>query len=233
MLDLEFPNGELIWLQLDFPHKTTLLCTVYRPPNATKQFWEQCHSSIERAIDISSNIVIVGDINVDLLTITRHHVLSEILSNFNLVNIINKPTRIGNTRESLLDPIIISEQIKHIESEVLPIDRSISDHDACLVRIEINSKLSSSYKRDISCYNRANLDEFNRLIEAFSWEEMFAESENVDEACTKFTNKFLSMARTCIPSKLVTIRPNDKPWMTSELRKNIRIRDRLHKKNLY
>lgn len=109
--DLEFPNGELIWLQLDFPHSFMLLCTVYRPPNATNLFWEQFRASIESAMDLSSNIVIVGDMNVDLLTVTRHHVFSDIMANFDLRNVINAPTRIGNTRASLLDPLFFQNQL--------------------------------------------------------------------------------------------------------------------------
>ena len=38
--------------------------------------------------------------------------------------------------------------------------------------------------------------------------------------------------RECIPEKTVTIRPNDKPWCDSMLRKTIRIRNRLRQKAL-
>ena len=38
------------------------------------------------------------------------------------------------------------------------------------------------------------------------------------------------MAKQCIPSKLITVRPNDKPWMNSEIRKEIKLRNKLHKK---
>jgi len=41
--------------------------------------------------------------------------------------------------------------------------------------------------------------------------------------------KYTELAKTCIPIKTVTIRPNDKPWFSSELRREIRRRDRLHK----
>jgi hypothetical protein len=37
------------------------------------------------------------------------------------------------------------------------------------------------------------------------------------------------LARECIPTKTVIVRYNDKPWFTSEVRKEIRIRDRLRK----
>jgi hypothetical protein len=40
----------------------------------------------------------------------------------------------------------------------------------------------------------------------------------------------MQIAHECIPTNCVTIRPNDKIWMTFEIRKEIRIRDRLRKK---
>ena len=45
-----------------------------------------------------------------------------------------------------------------------------------------------------------------------------------------FTNKYLEMAKECIPTKVVNIRRTDKPWFNSEIRHHIRIRDRLHRK---
>ena len=47
--------------------------------------------------------------------------------------------------------------------------------------------------------------------------------------CNQFTKTFLELARECIPTKKVTVRYNDRPWFTSEIRKEIRIRDRLCK----
>ena len=44
-----------------------------------------------------------------------------------------------------------------------------------------------------------------------------------------FTLKYLEFAKKHIPCKTVVIRPNDKPWFNSDIRKQIRTRDRLHK----
>ena len=40
------------------------------------------------------------------------------------------------------------------------------------------------------------------------------------------TETILEFINTCIPSKTVTIRPNDKPWYDSEIRRCIKYRDR-------
>ena len=49
---------------------------------------------------------------------------------FNLVNIISKPTRITAHSNTLLDPIVISDTMNYIYSDVLKIPSEISDHDA-------------------------------------------------------------------------------------------------------
>jgi len=36
--DLEFPDGEVIWIQIEFPHNKILICTIYRPGNAVTPF---------------------------------------------------------------------------------------------------------------------------------------------------------------------------------------------------
>ena len=55
---------------------------------------------------------------------------------------------------------------------------------------------------------------------------------NIDTATENFSTQYLSFVRECVPEKSVIIRPRDKPWFDSTLRKNIRTRDRLRKKAL-
>ena len=46
----------------------------------------------------------------------------------------------------------------------------------------------------------------------------FAET-SIDNVCLKWTELFLNVAKATIPNRVVTIRPNDSPWFTTELRK--------------
>lgn len=48
----------------------------------------------------------------------------------------------------------------------------------------------------------------------------------VDQACEKFTETLLKIMSECIPSKEIIIRPNDKPWFDSEIRRFTKHRDR-------
>jgi hypothetical protein len=53
-------------------------------------FWENFEYSIEQAMNYTSNIIINGDLDVDLLHENNNKLL-EIISEFNLTNVIKEP----------------------------------------------------------------------------------------------------------------------------------------------
>ena len=114
----------------------------------------------------------------------------------------------------------------------MDIDRNISDHDGVLVDIKINEFNSKkAYKRDIWLYRQADFQTFNNDIANIDWQFfLFNDHNDINIACDRFNSKYSELAQKNIPRKAVTIRQNDKPWFTSELRLEIRKRDRLRKK---
>lgn len=72
-------------------------------PNADGNFWTSLSWGIEKVGEITDNIIIIGDLNVDLLSIPQTHVIHDIMSNGNFVNNINEPTRVTNTSSTLID----------------------------------------------------------------------------------------------------------------------------------
>ena len=144
-------------------------------------------------------------------------------------NVIKTATRFGNSRNILLDPKRLSEACKCTQASVINTDASLSDHAACTANIEISLNFSKCYKRDVWIYKRADFDRFNELISNTNWAVLLSTCGSLDQACELFTKMYLEFAKGTIPSKSVTIRPSDKPWMTSELRHAIRLRERLHK----
>ncbi|CAC5380776.1 unnamed protein product [Mytilus coruscus] len=129
--DLEFENGELIWLEIDFPQHKILLCAVYRSPGSSHPFWQNFKHSIEQAYNYTTKIVITGDLNVDLFT-EHNHVLNDQMNIFCLQNVVKEATRFDQRsgRATLLDPILISEDCCATFTEVIDINREMSDHNA-------------------------------------------------------------------------------------------------------
>ena len=74
--------------------------------------------------------MITGDFNCDLLCTSKPEVLQycDTLEQFNLIQIVNKPTRTTLNRASLIDHIILSNPTICKHTDVLPCPH-ISDHD--------------------------------------------------------------------------------------------------------
>jgi hypothetical protein len=52
---------------------------------------------------------------------------------------------------------------------------------------------------------------------------------DVNEACKKWTDLFITNVEISIPSTVALIRPNDKPWYNNYLRRLLRIKNRAEK----
>ncbi|KAK3099985.1 hypothetical protein FSP39_012969 [Pinctada imbricata] len=218
---------EYVWLEVKSKRDKFLLCIAYRPPSQIDAFWTEFEHSIDTASDINPKLVIVGDLNVDLLTESSHK-LNNIMNIYQLNNVIDTPTRIGPTRQSLLDPVLIRE-CSFCFSEVIPIERTISDHNATVIDLIFELENRKCYKRKVWCYESGDYVSLNEEIQQFDWSELLSVND-IDDACLKFTDKFLALINKYIPSKMVTIRNKDKPWFNSFIRREIRKRDRLRKK---
>jgi hypothetical protein len=147
------------------------------------------------------------------------------MTTFNLRNVILKPTRLNN----LLDPIIISDTMTPQYSDVFKLPPEISDPDAAVAFLKCPKPTSCSITRNIWQYENTDLELFNNKMNEINWNEKIGILDDVDDMVEEFTKLFLDIARKCIPTKTITVRDYDKLWFTSEIRKEIRLRDRLRK----
>lgn len=227
MQDLEIFWDEIIWIQIKTQSEEYFIGTIYRPPASSVEFWELLNRNLEYVIDRSARTIMVGDLNEDQLNINNHK-LKDIMIMNSLKNIITSPTRISAHTSTLLDPIVVNQNQAILKSDVLSVHSNISDHMATCVIIPAGFSYDTSFTRLVWNYKRADFDKFNNLIAGCDW--TILNNGSVDEASDYFTSKFKELAKQCIPSKLVTIRPNDKPWYDSEIRRISKLRDKLRKK---
>ncbi len=103
----------------------------------------------------------------------------------------------------------------------------ISDHYGTYAYVKFDVHSNASYKRKVWYYNRADFERLNDLIASTDWS--FIQRDPINTICAQFHAKFLEVLHTCIPSNLVTVRPNDKPWYNSNIRRTSRQRDRQKK----
>ena len=139
-------------------------------------------------------------------------------------NTIHEATRISDHSSTLIDPIAVSIEITTFTSGIFKTPSNISDHFGTYIYIKFVLTKSSTYKRKIWSYKRANFDQLFLFISIHDWS--FIQSGSIHEACDLFCKKLIELAELCIPRKEVTIRPHDKPWYDSEIRRTSRKRDR-------
>jgi hypothetical protein len=69
---------------------------------------------------------------------------------------ITEPTRTCNTRQSLLDPVLVSDDCNVLESYVIQVDRKYSDHEATIVLeslLDLRASFRSLFRFLISLLN--------------------------------------------------------------------------------
>ena len=68
------------------------------------------------------------------------------------------------------------------------------------------------------------------MLLSIEWNTFFSITDNIDVLSDNLTDMLHHFTELCVPSKIVTARPGDKPGMTSEVRELFRQAKRLHKR---
>ena len=127
--DLENPNIETIWLEIQLKNMNLLLCCLYRSNFKASQtlFVTEIQNSIEMALDYTPYVILTGDINIDFSNMTNIQ-LRDCMSLFDLRNVISEPTRVAADSSTLIDPVIVSDACIVLDSGTMDVDEFVSDH---------------------------------------------------------------------------------------------------------
>ena len=215
-IDLENILVESMWFELKTKISTFLININYRSERqAPVYFWQYFDVMLRNALDENNNIICLGDLNNNFMSDLPQS-LKDIIFINGLVNIISKPTHFNTTgSDSLLDPILVTDSIRAIDTDTIPIDRNISDHDGTYVTIESGFSNTKTFNRTIWDYKRGDYQNMKTLIEETNWKSLISDASDIHVACTNFTNTFLDIASRCIPTREITVRVDDKVWYDS------------------
>ena len=226
--DLELPDIEALWVELRTFNKTVLLCVIYRAESNTDiSFWDKLQENIDNILTLSNHkIMIIGDLNSD--PNTRHGQLLKEFAEINLFTIhIKEPTRSTARSESILDQVITNFPMFIKETKVKP-PLLLCDHNVISVKCLFRIKRQPTYQRTMWRFNLTNFDLFRLNLADNNWKNIFA-CTDVNSICNQFTTQLMHIAKASILNKDVTVRPNDKPWFNSYLRKLYRKRNQSFK----
>jgi len=160
---------------------------------------------------------------------TRH---GSLLKDFTLANDftihINEPTRITDTTATVLDQFLTNFPSFVKQVEVLP---PIANCDHSLITMHCSFKVTDPkpFKRTMWNFKEANFETYREKISEYNWDRCF-DSNDIDVICDEITQSILEIAKSTIPNKIVTVRPNDKSWYRTTHRKMKRKMIRLYRK---
>ena len=85
-------------------------------------------------------------------------------------------------------------------------------------------------KRKIWLYNQGNYDLYRQKLSEVNWEDLLNEDDSVNIIADKIADKMLEIGSLTIPNRIITVRQNELPWITNDIRRLMRKRDRIRRK---
>ena len=240
--ELEKSEEEWIWAKVKTNNITLIICCIYLPPNLTTtrldNFLDNFSESVSAAhVHNPTSIIILGDFNagnIYLPNMYNHsgitlfdNKLKNIADSLELEQLIYEPTRPSTEVDNLRDLCFVYNSSITQQSGVMS---SFSTLDHFPIFVSLKTKLPDiprTYKT-IWEYNKMDAEKLTKILMETDWNSII--EKDIDTATVEFTSAILKAASKTIPTKTVPIRHRDKLWVTADLKRHIRKRDRLFKR---
>ena len=230
-LDLRIDNCENLWVEIELSRgqKNIIVGLIYRHPNADiSQFSDALSTTLDEISNENKQVIILGDINIDLIKYESNHIISEYLdmlySNF-CFPVITQPTRITDHSETLIDHIYTNVLDKVLVPGICFAD--ISDHFPIFLSIESTNFAKKSEMKTIRDFKNFCKDDYLNELSEVEWNLQ----GDVNSLCSGFLSTFTSIVNKHIPVKSISKQQRKllrKPWITPGLLRSIK-----HKHSVY
>ena len=229
--DLELPDIECVWLELNSHHRKFLIGTFYRPPNSSAEILSLIEDSIGLAFDTNvNNIFITGDFNLDILKNSSRQKVRDICQHFSVEQLITEPTHYTESSSSIIDLVFTSNKTNILSSGVGDpfLEQNIRYHCPVFFVLNFNKNTSPIFHRHIWLFDRGDYDSFSQSIQETNWSML--KNDDINIYAKNVTEKISTLATQHIPNKTIKVRKSDPPWLTNEIKIMIRKRKRLYNK---
>ena len=219
--DLWPPGIKCLFVEFTLKHEKHLLGTFYRPLNSNQIIWDTIEQSIEQAFDTKIKIIIItGDFNENQFT-RGETKLMNITNNYDLHQLITEPTSITENSSTLIDLLLTNNPLNILYSAVCEpfLDVNIRYHRPIIALLNVTKPKSPLIHRKIWLYDRGDFDSFRNKIKNTQWDNILNANNTMEEITGDITDKILEMASEFIPNRIITVRNNELPWLTNNIKK--------------
>ena len=146
-----------------------------------------------------------GDININYLIESKEkQELNNILNSYNLLSVINFPTRVKSNSRYAIDNIFL-DTTQFGRYTTCSMVSGLSDHDAQMVELYVaylNSKRNNYKTRTIRKIDFNSISEFKDKVSSELWPNVLENVNNdVDTIFNSFLNTYLQIFYSCFPKK--------------------------------
>lgn len=213
-----------------------IVACIYRPPGCDLALFIDFMDQLLTKINSENKIAyLTGDFNVDLLKSDIHLPTSQFvdcLLSHAFLPVINKPTRITEYSQTLIDNIFTNAKL--IDCSSLIICTDISDHFSICFR---NCLKQANYHHDKVIYKRSfsdkAVDQFLVRLNDIDWNTpTFRENNNPNALYDLFISAISNVFEECFPVVKVNLTRKHtarKPWITKGLVKSCIKKEKLYK----
>ena len=230
--EFEPTYSEIICVELRINSHKILICNCYRPQHRDIiDFCSDIESIIDAACHQYSSLIFMGDMNCrnnffwsEDCTNTEGRALRAHFDSFGFEQLIHEPTRIVDNCKSCIDLIFTNNPNIFTEVGTRPkVHDPRCDHLPIYAKLKCTYPKTHSYKRWVWDYKRGDYERFRMLLLDAPWYHCYR-FNNINDIVNDWLALFISIAETCIPHYEATIRPRDKEFMNSDIRKLMRHR---------
>jgi hypothetical protein len=152
--------------------------------------------------------------------------LQSLLDTYNLVQIIDFPTRIGSTTASLIDHFFLEKNVCN-KFQTHSVINGLSDHDGQILILEnVRVTRKSIHVRAFRDISDENIAYFQWALQNENWQEVYNQ-EDINTKFNKFHNTFFVIPENSFPLVHKTKKDTNK-WITKGIRTSCN-----HKRALY
>jgi len=218
----------------------TIVAIVYAPPSdVNNQFLEYFVKVCNLMKSSGKRLILMGDFNINLLEMSGDSLkLFRLIKEFDLYQLVNFATRTSTvkvksndgsnyrTTQSLLDHIYVDETSKY---EVGGIEFGGSDH--LLTYIVRNKKRVSCPPQLITyrqCHKLVDNEDFVNELKETDWSYLY-NTDYIELNIEIFEKQVLALLDIYVPERSKYVKGQNAPWMTSQICKLIKMRDKHHR----
>ena len=210
---------------------------VYRPhTDSEENFTTALHEILSNPLLHNKNVIIAGDMNIDLLDHGDNYVNQYIcmLNSLNYIQTVNKATRFPNGSNwhnpSCLDHIATNRLTNYV-APIFFVD--ISDHCGSALRLKLDETpptTNKKHKVSFRLTNDQNIANFETKISQTNW-DFLLDINDVNHQLSAFLCYINSTYRECFPlkTKYISDKRKNKPWITESTLAKIKMKSNYYK----